>query len=79
MSGSYDPAFPVPMIPCDREGGYTNVENEGMTLRDYRATHILSGMMMNPGIVGQCSEAALCLRAYILADELAKAAEVPTR
>lgn len=31
------PAFPVPMIPCDREGGYTSVQNEGISVRDYFA------------------------------------------
>jgi hypothetical protein len=31
------PAFPVPMIPCDRYGSYTSIEFGGMTLRDWFA------------------------------------------
>ena len=31
------PAFPVPMIPCGRDGDYTSVELQGMSLRDYFA------------------------------------------
>lgn len=61
----------------------------GMTLRDYRATHILAGLLANsrhdlanadphPG-VDMSNKMALCQRAYMISDDLAKAAEVPTR
>lgn len=32
-------AFPVPMIPSDNDGGYTEVRFGGMSLRDYFAAH----------------------------------------
>ena len=41
------PAFPVPMIPCDREGGYTEVRYQGMTLRQWYAGQALCGLLSN--------------------------------
>lgn len=44
------PAFPVPMIPCDREGGYTEVRYQGMTLRQWYAGQALNGILsQSPG------------------------------
>jgi len=31
------PAFPVPMIPIDRNGGHTEVQYQGLSLRDWMA------------------------------------------
>lgn len=39
------PAFPVPMIPSDRQGGYSGVQETGMTLRDYFAGQALDACM----------------------------------
>lgn len=90
MSTNTTRAFPVPMIPWN--DGFTDVESPGMTLRDYRATHILAGMLANPQLVGLVgienriqvyrldngdSRLALCHRAYMIADDMVKAAEIP--
>ena len=42
------PAFPVPMIPIDRSGGYTNVLNEGMSIRDWFAGQVVNGLLSQP-------------------------------
>lgn len=43
------PAFPVPMIPIDREGGFTEVRESGMSLRDWFAGQALAGIIACPG------------------------------
>ena len=63
-----------------------------MTDRDVMAMHILAGLLANRGIVAitgvddqykyaidlGASRKALCHRAYIIADDMAKASEIPT-
>lgn len=39
------PAFPAPMIPCDNQGGYTEVRHTGMSLRDYFAAKAMQGLI----------------------------------
>lgn len=41
------PAFPAPMIPCDNQGGYTEVRHTGMSLRDYFAAKAMQAMIGN--------------------------------
>jgi hypothetical protein len=74
-----EPAFPVPMIPLDREGGHTEVRCLGMTLRDYFAAAAMQGMMT--GVCGSLNgefaayargpcNAEVAERAYVLADRM---------
>ena len=63
------PAYPIPMIPCDNNGGFTDVKNNGMTLRDYFAGQV----------IGECfrrhfdsPHRAACV-AYEFADAMLKA------
>lgn len=42
------PAFPVPMVPCERTDGFIEVSYRGMTLHDYFAAAVLTGMCANP-------------------------------
>jgi len=89
MPIKHTPAFPVPMIPYPN-GGCGDVQSTGMTLRDYRAVHILAGLIANRGIVaitgvddqykyaidnGESRE-ALCHRAYMIADDMVSASEI---
>jgi hypothetical protein len=37
MTNDGGPAFPVPMIPVDRDGGHTEVRYQGISVRDYFA------------------------------------------
>lgn len=41
------PAFPVPMIPCDRYGGFTEVSETGLTLRDWFAGLAMQSLVAN--------------------------------
>lgn len=43
--GYIERAFPVPMIPCDRDGGHTEVRFQGMTLRDWFAGQAVIGLL----------------------------------
>lgn len=39
------PAFPVPMIPCDNSGGYTEVREQGINERAYHASNAMMGLL----------------------------------
>ena len=39
------PAFPVPMVPHDSQGGYTEVRWQGMSLRAYFAGQAMVGLL----------------------------------
>jgi len=39
----HTPVFPVPMIPMDNAGGYTEVRETGITLRQYAAVKAMQG------------------------------------
>ena len=39
------PAFPVPMVPCDNQGGFTDVREQGLSLRDWFAGQALAGIL----------------------------------
>lgn len=74
------PAFPVPMIPCDRDGGFTSVEHGGMTLRDYFAINVLNGLLSysycNPShgnYIENCSVENAARQAYQYADAMLEA------
>lgn len=44
--GDGGPSFPVPMIPYDPSGGFTNVEWQGLSLRDYFAAKAMLGELI---------------------------------
>lgn len=71
------PAFPVPMIPVDKDGGFTDVRCSGMTLRDYFAAAALTGLAANEGLAGEQSASATkdfrsidAKRCYAMADAM---------
>ena len=39
------PAFPVPMVPHDSQGGYTEVRWQGMSLRAWMAGKAMQGIL----------------------------------
>lgn len=41
------PAFPVPMVPHDSQGGFTEVRWQGMSIRAYFAGQALAGLNAN--------------------------------
>jgi hypothetical protein len=70
MSEKHDggSAFPLPMIPCDNNGGYTEVRCEGMSLRDWFAGMAMQGFLAN-GYVAE-KWAHIASDAYSLADAM---------
>jgi hypothetical protein len=72
-----EPAFPVPMIPIDREGGHTEVRCLGMSMRDYFAAAALTQIIADAPAKDAWSKIAF--RAYELADAmLAERAKIPS-
>lgn len=66
------PAFPIPMIPLDNIGGFTEVRYEGMTLRDYFAAKAMQCFLSQPLSDGADIE-IIATDSYEMADEMLKA------
>lgn len=71
------------MVPCDKDGGFTEVREQGMTLRDYFAGQALSGlvgraafdqsaedMLMKQGIKPEQIDDFMAMLAYDFADAM---------
>lgn len=71
------PAFPIPMIPLDNIGGFTEVRYEGMTLRDYFAAKAMQCFLSQPLSDGaEWKEdyiEIIATDSYEMADEMLKA------
>lgn len=52
------PAFPVPMVPCDNAGGFTDVREGGLTVRAHFASLVMQGLMACPETAGKAMEFA---------------------
>jgi len=63
------PAFPVPMVPHDSQGGHTEVRWQGMSMRAYFAGQALAGMLADSEysdtIVNMAETAVRCADALI--------------
>lgn len=70
------PAFPVPMIPFDGTGGYTEIRELGLTKREWFAGMALKGLLANPGGVTKATDAMnLVSTCFLIADAMLKEAE----
>lgn len=66
-----EPAFPIPVVPCDDQGGFTEVRFQGMTLRDAFAIAALN--QRKALSYGGWYAADAAREAYEIADAMMKA------
>lgn len=72
------PAFPVPMIPCDYYGGYTEVRATGLSLRDYFAAKALVTLVKSYADSDPKHARVTANAAYEFADAMLRAREGAT-